>query len=390
MKRFANLLAASLSVAVLAGPALAQDKMKDDAKKDQAPKEEIKSLIVGDMAPKLEVEKFIKGEAVTGYEKGKVYVVEFWATWCGPCIKAFPHLSELQAKHKGKVTFVGVNIWEDSRGSKYSEETAKEVAEFVEKQGDKMSYTVAYDGAAKKMDKAFMRAAGKSGIPAAFIVNGEGKVAWIGHPARMDSVLDDVLAGKWDIKKAADESKAEKESADKARQAMEKARPTIERVREARENEKWEDLVKALGELKAIDPERFAQADVERFMVYINELKQADKAYAMKDELLANKAIASNGMLCNQIAWTLVDPEGDVKNPNVEFALAFAAKGCEVTENKNPAIIDTLARCHWLKGDKAKAIELQEKAIKLCESDEDFSEMKSDLEATLKTYKDGK
>ena len=41
------------------------------------------SLGVGDSAPKLEVKEFVKGDAVKEFEKGKTYVVEFWATWCG-------------------------------------------------------------------------------------------------------------------------------------------------------------------------------------------------------------------------------------------------------------------------------------------------------------------
>ena len=389
MKRFANILAASLSVAALIGPVMAQDKAPA-APKTEMKKEEPKPLMVGDMAPKLEVEKFIKGEPVTGYEKGKTYVVEFWATWCGPCIKAFPHLSELQAKHKGKVTFVGVNVWEDSRGEAYSDDTAKDVAEFVKKQGDKMAYTVAFDGAAKKTDKAFMKAAGRSGIPCAFVVNGDGKIAWIGHPTKVDAVLDDVLAGKWDMEKATSDAKAEGESAAKAREAMKKAQPLLEKLNEAREGEKWEDVIKIIDELKTLDKDRFAQADIEKFMIYLNNLKQPEKAYAMKDELLANKAVAGSGQLCNQIAWTVVDPEGEVKNPNVDFALAFAAKGDELTQHKNAPIIDTLARCYWLKGDKAKAIELQEKAVKLCETDEDFADMKDELAKNLKTYKEGK
>lgn len=46
--------------------------------------------------------------------KGKVTIVNFWATWCPPCRKEIPHFVELQKKHKDKVIFIGVSVDRDS------------------------------------------------------------------------------------------------------------------------------------------------------------------------------------------------------------------------------------------------------------------------------------
>src|SRR5437868_2205978 len=83
-------------------------------------------LGVGDPAPKLEVKEFVKGEPVVRLEKGKTYVVEFWATWCGPCRATIPHLTELQKKYKD-ITFIGVSVWEREPGA---------VKPFVAEMGD--------------------------------------------------------------------------------------------------------------------------------------------------------------------------------------------------------------------------------------------------------------
>src|SRR5262245_36940884 len=157
-------------------------------------------LKVGDPAPRLEVKEFVKGDRVARLEKGKIYVIEFWATWCGPCRAAIPHLTKLQRKHKD-VIFIGVRDYErDAKGVKPFEDTM----------GDKMAYRVALDMVPEgreprdgKMARAWMAAAAQWFLPTAFIVNADGKVAWIGHPQRLDEPLEQIVAGKYDLKAAA-------------------------------------------------------------------------------------------------------------------------------------------------------------------------------------------
>jgi thiol-disulfide isomerase/thioredoxin len=73
------------------------------------------TLSVGDDAPALEISKWAKGEKVDRLEKDRTYVVEFWATWCGPCRTSIPHLTQLQKNYKDKgVQFIGVSVWENN------------------------------------------------------------------------------------------------------------------------------------------------------------------------------------------------------------------------------------------------------------------------------------
>ncbi len=138
-----------------------------------APREKEKpTLKVGDPAPPLTVGKWIKGEPVPALKKGTVYVVEAWATWCGPCRVSIPHLTELQKKHKDAV-FIGVAV----------SDKEDRVKDFVKKMGDKMDYRVAVDDKGKT-GKGWLSASGSRGIPTAFVVDKAGKIAWFGHPMK--------------------------------------------------------------------------------------------------------------------------------------------------------------------------------------------------------------
>jgi thiol-disulfide isomerase/thioredoxin len=156
---------------------------------------------VGDPAAPLAIKEWVKGKAVDVKDGKNLYVVEFWATWCGPCRVSIPHLTEVQKKFKDKgVVVIGI-----------SDETAEKVKPFVEQQAEKMDYLVALDDE-RKSNKGYMQAYGQNGIPHSFIVSKEGKMIWHGHPmAGLDQAIEDILAGKYDLKSAikADEARAE-------------------------------------------------------------------------------------------------------------------------------------------------------------------------------------
>lgn len=150
-------------------------------------------LMPGDPAPELRVSQWIKGDPIARFEKGQVYVVELWATWCGPCRRSVPHLTELAKKHGKDVVIIGISVRE------VGDDIVGGVRRFVAEMGDRMQYHVAIDSADKGTERLWQDAALRRGIPVAFIVGKDGRIAWIGHPMVMADPLQRVIEGNFDV-----------------------------------------------------------------------------------------------------------------------------------------------------------------------------------------------
>lgn len=136
--------------------------------------------LVGAVPPEIDAEGWFNhaGPAPTlANLKGQTVLIEFWATWCGPCVAAWPHLQELHEEYESKgLVILGL-----------SDESSDEVSAFVDEKG----YTarIAYGSQTKGKY-------GVNGIPATFLVGPDGKLAWSGHPSELnDSVLEAALKG---------------------------------------------------------------------------------------------------------------------------------------------------------------------------------------------------
>lgn len=310
------------ALALAAGSAIAQTPAQDPEKKEEPAVERMHALMVGDEAPGLEIQTWVKGEAVEAFAQGVVYVVEFWATWCGPCIRGMPHLSDLQEAYAEKgVRIIGVNIWDEP--DNVAPFMAKEIPIHGKSGAEVMRYTVAIeskddptDRRNGKMAELWMEASGRGGIPSAFIVDQTGHVAWIGHPGSMDGALEKIVAGKWDL------------------------------------------AVEAVAYAARLE----AEVQLDEYLDLFRKRKY-EEAYALGHELMRG-ALFEDSAVLNQMAWMIVDPDRKPGEQDLDLALKAAGQANELTESEDPAILDTLAVVHHQRGDLAKAVQWQRLAAK--------------------------
>lgn len=94
---------------------------------------------------------------------GKPIVLNFWASWCGPCKSEMPHFDDAAAEYEGEITFLMVNMTDGSQ------ETVKTASEFIASAG--YSFPVLYDTA---MEAAITYAV--YSIPTTYFIDSEGNL----------------------------------------------------------------------------------------------------------------------------------------------------------------------------------------------------------------------
>ncbi|MDB6118519.1 MAG: resA 3, partial [Verrucomicrobiaceae bacterium] len=120
------------------------------------------SKMLGKAAPDFSLKMLGEGEFQLSKKRGEVVVIDFWATWCGPCVASMPGLMDVMKSFKGKpVTFIALN----------QSEPPDQVKKFIERR--KWDLPVAMDSNAAIAEKY-----GVEGIPHTVIVGPDGKVEW--------------------------------------------------------------------------------------------------------------------------------------------------------------------------------------------------------------------
>ena len=344
-------------------------------------------LKVGDPAPATRPESMLQGEAVKEFKKGEIYVFECWASWCGPCVAAIPHLDELHKKMGKKgVVITGVNVWEAERDAA----SAQRAKDFLKAQGDKMSYRVAVGG--KAFIKDWLDAAEVNGIPHAFVV-ADGKIAWTGHPAQLTAeMLGDILTGTPLAAAAPIAEKIPQRRLSKPAvpagtapndPEMAAAQAKLDALSEAMRARDWDAAEKALPAAAGVLPKPEGQELRDSIEAQIGLARGKPAKFYAQLQKLADEEFDDPEAL-NEIAWRLLTMKAFAQNPNLALAEKCAVQSVKLTKEEHPDKLDTLARLRWLQGKKEEAIRLQIKSVDKAEPGEMKAALQKTLDAMLK------
>jgi thiol-disulfide isomerase/thioredoxin len=321
------------------------------------------ALRIGDQAPRYELNTWLKGPPVPRLERGHIYVLEFWATRCAPCIEALPHLKELADTYAGKVTFIAI-------GEPYDWETVDSVQKFVRKKDKLMTYPVALDALKGKGEKMYDRwgpPAGFAGLPVTFIVDGAGKVAWTGLPTSVDEPLKQIVAGKYDMAAARKQQQADHDAVFSENEQRERFRTLLQQ-------KDYAAVIKRADDLVARHPEQ--EGLVFAFKLAALSETNLDSAVTYAETLPEDM---------QGTAAEILSEKPNLSKPVYQFIAQQLEK--EVARDPNAHVVtwQNLAKVQHELGNLDRAIQAQKTA--LAKSDAmGYGEISKDLRTTLDAY----
>ncbi|HEX5054250.1 MAG TPA: TlpA disulfide reductase family protein [Planctomycetota bacterium] len=315
------------------------------------------TMTIGSAAPPLSIAHWMKGSEVTTFAPGQVYVLEFWATWCAPCVANMEHLSKLQETYGDRgVHVIGL-----------SDEPLQTTVHFLchacDKQGTRQDERVRYALATdpdRSVHEGYFEAAGLRGIPACFVIGKTGCIEWIGHPKDLDAVIEAVVTDTWD--RAAHLAKVE------ARQeATKEFREARRQLAAAMKDQRWDDALLALHVLEhEPDEGDLSVPAIAGILLSRKKDHEAGMAYVRR---VTKQHWNDDSWLLYQMAWLLSgrDDFPIAKDKlDLDLALSYAERAVEL--DAYDYYCTMLASIRAQRGEFEAACAAQQRAIDVLES----------------------
>jgi thiol-disulfide isomerase/thioredoxin len=304
-------------------------------------------LRIGDPAPPLPITEWVKGQpqSLAAGKGQKIFVLEFWATWCLPCIQDIPKLNELQERYRADgVVVIGVT----SPGAQ--RQKLEDVKRFVQQRGDQLKYTIAWDQTDATQTN-YLLAAGSMGIPYTVIIGKDGNVAWHGYSSPdLERVLDELVTETFDVAKEAQRAKNDA--------LIQEKLPLY--AMEGRAGN-WEAAVKILAEIIQIDPARFNPVK-ETYFIYTTKLEDPARLRLWIEAFIQEHAADADALvnIC-RVLLSIEDPAQRLP----DLLLKAASTAREAGQDRDIDALSVYARAAHRVGNMDAAISAMRRAIEV-------------------------
>lgn len=287
---------------------------------------------------------WIRGTPESAFEPGRVYVFEFFGTDCSHCREYAPLIESVERRFKESgVRFIAV-----------TDDTRAEVEAWLALPAQATNAADAVVSDPDRSALALQNGTFRAFTPRFFVVK-DGVLLWFGHPKESAPVLEQVVAGSFDPATVRDEAVVES--------VVARAKNFLEGLtRESMASGDWPRYLAALDSVREAIPERAYNYEVMRFNVMLGRMQAVEEGYAYGRELAAR--YRDEMKVLRTIARSILTGPY-VPRRDVGFALELARRADDLAGGNDPLAANTLAHAYFASGDRAKAGEAAERAMRL-------------------------
>lgn len=304
----------------------------------------ITELLIGDPAPPLPPDGWIRGGAITAWKPGTIYVIDFWATWCLPCIQEMPQFQALADEFPdGDLVVIGAET---------RRQPGTPTPQSVLARHEGLDYPIVTDDHDVILNT-WILPSGTSGMPVRAIVDGQGRVAYVGEiKPQFDHALEQVRAGAWDLEAARVQDISRRQT-----------QSFMEEAIAAHRAGDFERALSLLDDLIASDPESNLAYRGFQYEILAADLGDVERASELARRVIEEEG-CDNAFVLFVMAYRILDTNGRLSGGpiNIDLSLSAAERASELTSHQD---IDTemiLARALNESGDRLRARAVVEQA----------------------------